>query len=219
MLHYHKTDKVSWHREWNLFFFRVAFSSSCLLAHSTPFSRSTKSRSIILVQLWLWYRTIQHNSNFLLDFWSHENLVPYLSGGFDWSHHKLYVYSEDFSFIGSLPWLRAKIVEEFTRAVSCMCANITMVHFIDFVLSCEISCAGQQYLYYPLWNHAAYTIPICSNYHLLWYPWSAQELTTWGYSFFPLMTSQHTRTKIKGHLFTNKSRWTMLPFPLHPLFQ
>ena len=116
-----------------IFFFRVAFSSSCLLAHSTPFSRSTKSRSIILVQLWLWYRTIQHNSNFLLDFWSHEDLVPHLSGGFDWSHHKLYVYSEDFSFIGSLPWLRAKIVEEFTRAVSCMCANITKVHFIDFV--------------------------------------------------------------------------------------
>ena len=49
-------------------FFRVAFSSSFLLTHSTPFSSSTKSRAIISVGLWMWYRTIQYKGNFLLDF-------------------------------------------------------------------------------------------------------------------------------------------------------
>ena len=67
----------------NRAFFRVVFSSSCLLTHSTAFSSSTKSRSIISVWLWFWYRTIQHKSNFLLDFWSQENLVSLLNDGFD----------------------------------------------------------------------------------------------------------------------------------------
>ena len=67
----------------NRTFFRLVFSSSCLLTHSTPFSSSTKSRSIISVWLWSWYRTIQDKSKFLLDFRSQENLVPYLNGRFD----------------------------------------------------------------------------------------------------------------------------------------
>ena len=44
-----------------------------------------------------------------------------------------YVYSKCFPSTGSLPWFRAKIVEELTRAVSSMYANITKVHFLDFV--------------------------------------------------------------------------------------
>ena len=189
------------------FFFRVVFSSSCLLTHSTPFSSSTKNRSIISVWLWLWYSTIQHRSNFFLNFEVRKTSIK------SW-----YVYSKNLSSIGSLPWFRAKIVEEFTRAVSSIYTNITNVHFLLFS-SCEVPCAGQQYLYHLLWNHTVYTIPICGNHHILWYPVLAQELTTWGHSFFSLMTSQHTMTTIKSNLFVNKSRWTMVAFALHPLFQ
>ena len=146
----------------NRTFLRVVFFSSFLQTHSTPFSSSTKSRSIISVRLWLSYRRIQHKSNFLLDFEARKTRFRISVVGLSNSITSCYLYLKDFFLIGSLPWFRAKIVKEFTRAVSSMYANITKVNFLEMPWpTISVPPFLKSYILYSsnLWQLSSFVVP------------------------------------------------------------
>ena len=201
------------------FFFRAVFSSSCPwhIVHLFPVA----PRADPSFRCSSGCGTGQSNTRaiFCLILEARKTYFHISMVGLTNSIRSWYVYSKDFSLIGSLPWFRGKIVEEFTRAVSSIYANITNVHFLDFVfvvwspmrwskLSVPHSMKSYSLCNPNLWQLSSFVAPKL-----------AQELTTWGHFFFPLMTSQHTRTTIKVHIFANKSHWTMVPVALHSLFQ
>ena len=220
----------SWHvvvpKEWQSVFtlwiellFRSIFSDSYLLTHNTPFLSSTKSRSIISVRLLLWYRTIQQKSNFLLNFWNQEDLVPDFSGGFYKFHHKLVsafkrlFVDTIFTLIQSkdcwriYPCSYKYVCKHYQGSLSRFCFCRVKPHVYNNI--CTTLCEIMQLLQ----SHFVAISIFCGTQYRL-KSWQHEDIL-----FFPLMTSQHTRTTIKGHIFASKFRWTMVSLALHPLVQ